>query len=192
MARVSVREKIVAAGLDALHRRGFNGCGVEEITRAAGVPKGSFYNHFESKEAFGIEALERYWHTAAARLGMLDDQTLPPVERLRRYFDSLADLLACWDYQKGCMIANFSTELADQSREVRDRLSVIWAEWTRAIEGCVREAQGAGRARSDLDPATIAAFLVKAWEGAVLRAKVNKDSQALDQFRQVVFTTIFH
>src|SRR5713101_8636342 len=61
MARANVREKLVTAGLDTLYRRGFNGCGVEDITRAAGVPKGSFYNYFESKEALGIEVLERFW-----------------------------------------------------------------------------------------------------------------------------------
>ena len=191
MTRPNVREKLVSAGLDTLYRRGFNGCGVEDITRAAGVPKGSFYNHFESKEALGIEVLERFWRSGGPRLKILRDQTLPPVERLRRYFDSLADVLAGWDYQTGCMIGNFSTELANQSRATRDRLSLILAEWTRAIEDCVREAQKAGGTRADLDPATIATFLINAWEGTCSRTKVDKDSKAVEHFREIVFTTVF-
>jgi TetR/AcrR family transcriptional repressor of nem operon len=116
---------------------------------------------------------------------------LPPVERLRRYFDSLADVLADWDYQTGCMIGNFSTELSNQSRAIRDRLSLILAEWTRAIETCVREAQNAGRTRTDLDAATIAKFLINAWEGTCSRTKVDQHSKAVEDFRAIVFTTIF-
>ena len=60
MARRNVREQIVEAGLKCLLEKGFNGVGVQEITSSAGVPKGSFYNHFESKEALGAEVIERY------------------------------------------------------------------------------------------------------------------------------------
>jgi TetR/AcrR family transcriptional repressor of nem operon len=123
--------------------------------------------------------------------GILRDQTLPPVERLRRYFDSLANELADWDYQTGCMIGNFSTELANQSPAIRDRLSLILAEWTRAIEDCVRQVQKAGRTRTDLDPVTIATFLINAWEGTCSRTKVDKDSKAVEHFKEIVFTTVF-
>ena len=57
MAKANVRERLLDAGLETLHRCGFNGCGVQEIAETAGVPKGSFYNHFESKEALGAAVL---------------------------------------------------------------------------------------------------------------------------------------
>src|SRR5712664_1441331 len=60
MPRVSVREEIVESALVEFHRRGFSACSVEDITRAAGVPKGSFYNHFKSKEELGAEVVRRY------------------------------------------------------------------------------------------------------------------------------------
>ena len=60
MPRLNTREEIVQAGLKCLVEKGFNAVGVQEITDAAGVPKGSFYNHFESKEALGVEIVERY------------------------------------------------------------------------------------------------------------------------------------
>ena len=66
MARLNVREQLLSAGLDTLHRRGFNATSVQDITEAAGVPKGSFYNHFESKEALGAEAVVRYRETSEA------------------------------------------------------------------------------------------------------------------------------
>jgi TetR/AcrR family transcriptional repressor of nem operon len=190
MPKPNVREKIVAAGFERLHRHGFNGSGVQDITDAAQVPKGSFYNHFESKEALGVAALDRYWELTERGLGILSDESIPPPERLKRYFKSLADLMETWKYTKGCMVGNLSTELADHSRLMRDRLAMIFAAWTRALEGCIREAQAERSINTDLDAATLAAFLLNAWEGAVLRSKVDKDGAAQRQFLTVVFSCL--
>src|SRR5262250_3003246 len=125
MPRPNVREQLLDAALDRFHALGFNGCGVQEITDAAGVPKGSFYNHFESKEALGVAVLDRYWQICSEQLRILNDERVPPLDRLRRYFESLAGSIAGQGYAKGCLIGNFSTELADQSRLVRERLTAI-------------------------------------------------------------------
>jgi len=190
MPKPNVREQIVVAGVETLHRRGFNGCGVQDITDAAGVPKGSFYNHFESKEALGVAALDRYWQNAGDQLRTLNDETVPPLDRLRTYFESLATTMAGQGYTRGCLIGNFSIELADQSRLVRDRLTVILAAWTRAIESCIREAQRTGAVRSTLDAGALATVLLSAWQGTVMRVKVDKDHAAIRQFMAVVFTDI--
>ena len=100
MARPSVKENIVAAALDTLHRQGFNATGVQDITDAAGVPKGSFYNHFESKEELGIEVIERYWRRALAHLGVLNDTAVPPIVRLKSYFRALDDISRKNNYHK--------------------------------------------------------------------------------------------
>ena len=191
MARPNVREQLIEAGLKTLHLHGFNGCGVQDITDAARVPKGSFYNHFESKEALALEALERFWQNGAGRRELLCDTSLDPVERLRQYFRALADAVVRHNFQRGCLIGNFSTELSGQSKQVCDRLAEIYAAWSRAIESCVREAEKAGHVRPRLPAATVAAFLVNAWEGAVLRSKVERDKSPLDQFERVVFASIF-
>jgi len=185
-----VRNELVASGLEEVRRRGFNASGVQDITRAAGVPKGSFYNHFESKEAFGVAVLEEYWRGAGDALALLGDQRLSPMERLRRHFDAFAADLAERDYEAGCLIGNFEAELSGQSDPVRERLSATLDEWRRAVEGCLREAQGAGEVRADLAPAALAAFLVDAWEGAILRTKVERSRRPLDQFNEVVFSAI--
>jgi TetR/AcrR family transcriptional repressor of nem operon len=190
MPKPNVRERIVNAGLETFHRQGFNGSGVQDITDAARVPKGSFYNHFASKEALGVAALDRYWQHADAGLRLLRDERVAPAERLRRYFEELAELMARWNYAKGCLIGNFSAEIADQSAVLRERAAALLADWTRAVEQCLREAQHAGTVRRDLDPGELAAFLVNSWEGAVLRAKVGKDGAALRQFLTIVFAAI--
>ena len=191
MPRPSVREQLIEAGLATLHLHGFNGSGVQSITDAAGVPKGSFYNHFESKEALALEALERFWQLGNSRRTLLSDTSLDPVERLRRHFRSLGEAVVRQDFQRGCLIGNFSTELSTQSSEIRERLATIYAAWSRSIESCVREAEKAGRVMPRLSAGMIAAFLVNAWEGAALRSKVERDKSPFEQFERVVFASIF-
>ena len=187
MPKPNVKDRIVAAGLEVLHRQGFNGSGVQDITDAAGVPKGSFYNHFESKEVLGIGALDRYWQGALTKMPILRDASIPPIERLRRYFQSLFAISTEQGYSKGCLIGNFSLELADHSPAVRDRLAEILKAWTGAIEDCLREAKQSGALRNDLDPSAVSAFMLNAWEGTVLRAKVDKDGSAYAQFDAAIF-----
>jgi TetR/AcrR family transcriptional regulator, transcriptional repressor for nem operon len=188
MTKPDVREKLLEAGIETFHRRGFNGCGVQEITEAAGVPKGSFYNHFKSKEALGAAALDRYWQQrAGAALRVLEDTKLPPRERLHRHFAAMADNMAKRGYRGGCLIGNLGAELSDQSELVGERLGAVFAGWTKAVETCVRRAQQQGDIRADCDAEVLAAFLINAWEGAILRAKVDKNAAPFEQFDEVVF-----
>ncbi len=190
MPRPSVREQIVVAAVETLHQRGFNATSVQDITDAAKVPKGSFYNHFDSKEALAVEALERYWQVVLRNLASLGDEATPPLERLKTYFRRIGQVARDADFGPGCMVGNMGAEMAAQSRPVRDRLSIILAAWSRSIESCIRDAQADGSIRSDLDPRTIAAFLLNSWEGAVMRSKVDRDASAFEAFEQVVFTSL--
>jgi len=182
---------LLQAGVVALHTKGFNGCGVQDITDAAGVPKGSFYNYFESKEAFSAEVLEHYWENGACKnLAVLSDESMPALERLKTYFSQRAAVHAAGNYERGCMIGNLTTEISNQSRLVRDRLAGLFANWTRRMESCVKEAQRDGDITSDIDAGTLASFLVNSWQGAVARAKVERDSSPLDHFTEVVFSKL--
>ncbi len=188
-----MRQHLLKTGLQVLHTRGFNACGVQEITDAAQVPKGSFYNHFDSKESFGAEVLGRYWEERASRaLSVLSDESRPPLERLKTYFTAKTDSRqpSRPGPYSGCMIGNFAAELAGQSRMVRDRLSSVFSAWTTLLAGCIREAQQDGSLQPDIDPDTLAAFLIDAFEGAILRTKVDQDPRPLLRFRQIVFTRL--
>lgn len=190
MARANVREQLIDAGLRTIYTHGFNGCSVQDITVAAGVPKGSFYNHFESKEALALEALERFWEAGTERRAVLSDTSLDPIERLRRHFMMLSEAIIRNHFLRGCLIGNFSSEMAVHD-DFRSRLGEIYANWTAQIASCVEEAAKAGRVRAQAPAASIAAFLVNSWEGAVLRAKVEHNQSALDEFSAVVFSSVF-
>src|ERR1700756_4210941 len=115
MPRPSVKEEIVQAAVKMLHEKGFNAVGVQDITDAAGVPKGSFYNHFESKEALGAEIVERYGANQTRR-EILSDPTVPPLQRLRRHFERICGMFVDSDFTRNCILGDFSAELANQSQ----------------------------------------------------------------------------
>ena len=186
-----VRERLLEAGVRTFSRSGFNGCSVQDITEAAGVPKGSFYNHFESKEALGAAALEHYWSDGTCdRLRILSDAGLAPRERLRRYFEQVADDMAQIEFTCGCLVGNMAAELSDHSEVISEKLSAILAGWSRRMGACISEAQLSGEIRSDADPVQLATFVLNAWEGAVLRARLEKGDRPLRQFIDILFSQL--
>jgi TetR/AcrR family transcriptional repressor of nem operon len=194
MARSSshdVRERLLEAGVLTFSKSGFNGCSVQDITDAAGVPKGSFYNHFESKEALGAAALQHYWSEGSRdRVQLLTRTDVSPRERLRIYFEQAAAEIAAIDFTCGCLIGNMAAELSDHSPVIAAQLSAIFAGWSRQVGDCIRAAQAAGEIESNADPELLAAFVLNAWEGALLRARIEKADRPLRQFIQTLFTIL--
>jgi TetR/AcrR family transcriptional regulator, transcriptional repressor for nem operon len=189
MPRPSAREQIVQAGLKCLATKGFNGVGVQDITDTAGVPKGSFYNHFESKEALGAEIVDRYGADKRRR-ELLADKSIPPLERLRRHYERLITVCADAQFERGCILGNFSAELSNQSEVIRDSLRRLYERWTRDVEAAIAEAQEQGAVSKALTAAELAAFLLDAYEGALLRARVERDSRAFERFLKFAFSKL--
>jgi TetR/AcrR family transcriptional repressor of nem operon len=190
MPRPALREQLLAAGLESFHRRGFNATSVQDITDAAGAPKGSFYNHFESKEALAAEALEKYVERARERRTILRDLEVPPLRRLRRYFRTLSQATIGDEFAAGCLLGNFAAELSPQSPLLRKRVGEAFAAWVEAIAGVIGEGQKAGEIPGKVPARALAEFIIHAWEGAVLLAKVEKDRAPLDLFLKLTFAKI--
>src|SRR6476646_10092336 len=107
-----VRRRLLQAGLDLVHARGFAASGVKDITDAAGVPKGSFYAYFPSKEAFAAAVLDHYWSDIEARLLPILEASGPAQERITRFFNALTDEHEEGNFLLGCLVGNLSLELA--------------------------------------------------------------------------------
>jgi TetR/AcrR family transcriptional repressor of nem operon len=192
MAKPSHRDRILDAGLRVMFRSGYTGSSVRDVTTAAAVPQGSFTNHFRSKEAFAGEVLDRYFeHVRGLVQQALDDTTLTPRSRLRRYLDLITERLAEDNFERGCLIGDFSLEASPQSAALREQLRVIFAEWRQPFARCIAEAQAAGEIASTFPPTELAEFLLASWEGAILRMKVDGTSAALERFQTIAFQTVF-
>lgn len=190
MPRKSAREQILQAGVETLHTQGFNGAGVQDITQAAGVPKGSFYNHFESKEALGVEALEQYWQRGVEALADLREGDDLAIVQLQRYFARLDALARKRRYERGCLIGNLSIEMADHSEAIRRKLGSVFKTWCKEIEICIARGQGEGSIRNDVSADILAAFMLNAWQGSIARARVDHNGSALRAFEAVMFVTL--
>jgi TetR/AcrR family transcriptional regulator, transcriptional repressor for nem operon len=188
MARKSMRTEIVEAALEQFHIRGYNAAGVKDITDAAGTPKGSFYNHFDSKEALAVIALERYG--SGLHMEDLTDGDVDPLLRLRRHFEFLRDETVRHGFTRGCLIGNFGAEIADRSDVIRTAVRTSFQQWASLITAVLAEARRAGSIRPDLDPETTARFLLSAWEGTLLAARADRSASAFDSFFTVAFGTL--
>ena len=192
-ANPEVRKNLLAAGLDLVHARGFAASGVKDITDAAGVPKGSFYAYFPSKEAFAAAILEHYWADIETRLLPILDADGSTQERITQFFHRLADEHEAGDFLLGCLVGNMSLELGGSSELVRTELVGILDRWGGDLAACVRSGQhGSGDVRGDLDAGELAAQLIEAWEGAALRGKVTRSRIPYDRFEAVTVPALLH
>lgn len=190
MPKHNVKEQIVTAGLNLLHSKGFNATSVQDITEAAGVPKGSFYNHFASKEELGVEVLQRYTEWVGHVGAVLRDPALPPRQRLRDYFGLLVASNVAADFSAGCMLGNFSTELSNQSAPIREQARQSFALKSAMLEELIAQGQRDGSIAATLPATELANFAADAWQGAVLRAKAEKNRAPLDRFVDMLLNRI--
>ncbi len=188
-----VRRRLLAAGLELVHAHGFAASGVKDITESAGVPKGSFYSYFPSKEAFAAALLEHYWADIEARIVPILDSDNSAQERITRFFHALADEHEAGDFLLGCLVGNLSLELGGSSEPVRSELARILDRWGGALTACVRSGQRrSGGIRGDLGAEEIASQLIEAWEGAALRGKVTRSRAPYDRFEAITVPALLH
>jgi TetR/AcrR family transcriptional regulator, transcriptional repressor for nem operon len=192
MAKPSLRNQILDAGLKVMFRKGYLGSGVRDIVAEASAPQGSFTNHFRSKEVFAREVLDRYFdHIKLLVSQALDDKSLPARARLRRYLDIITARLAANGFTRGCLIGDFSLEAIPHSEMLRERLLEIFAQWRAPFADCIAEAQAAGEIATTFSPDDLAEFLLASWEGAILRMKVDRNAEPLERFKRIAFDTVF-
>ncbi|MDX6295292.1 MAG: TetR/AcrR family transcriptional regulator, transcriptional repressor for nem operon [Kribbellaceae bacterium] len=115
---------------------------MKDISNWAGVPKGSFYNHFESKEALAIVALER--SGVERHLEDFADTSVKPLDRLRGHFEFLRDEVVEFGYARGCLLGNVGTEIIDHTESIRASVQEGMQRWADLISGALTEAQQAG------------------------------------------------
>lgn len=176
------KDLLLDAGLGVMATQGYNGTSIKDIVDAAEVPKGSFYTYFKSKEDFALEALERATEARHQESrALLEDVSLPPLERLTLYFGDYAR--ACDSgVTGGCFIGNMCQEMSDSSEAIRVKVRQLLRDNTEAIEAVLEEARRQGSLSSPQPSSVLAEFLFNAWEGTVMRMKASKCREPLDAF----------
>ena len=188
MDKKNTRSDIIRIGTELISRQGYNATGIEMVLKEAGVPKGSFYHYFKSKEEFGLAVMAVFADYYSQRMtALLQDAALSPLTRIRTLLQGSLERFSRNQCSKGCLIGNLGQEMADQNERFRARLDEIFDDWRKLLAGCLAEAQTAKELDSRLDAEALASFILSGWEGAILRAKVMKSPQPLQDFIEILF-----
>jgi len=173
-----------------LLEHGYNGLGIQALLAAADVPKGSFYHHFVDKEDFALHVIDQYMrgvHEALA--ACLDDPSRPPLERVRRFFETVRRGYKDEGYM-GCLLGGLGQELSATSDVFRRKIEECFNEITGRTAACLEEAKSRGDLAADADPKRVAALLVDCWEGAALRSRLRGGPAPLTAMLDFFFSSV--
>ncbi len=186
------REQLLAQGVNLLMTRGYHGTGLKEILDSVNIPKGSFYNYFPSKEAFGAEVVGYYIEPFITRLYWhLQHNEADALSGLQAYFAELIQEVGQGDFSGGCLLGNLMGEIGETSELNRTALKHAVQRYRDGLQQGLEAAQQQGRVRQDKSAATMADLLANAWQGALLRMKIERSIAPLEQCCQELLGDYF-
>jgi TetR/AcrR family transcriptional repressor of nem operon len=179
------REALIRAGMEMFTTQGFTATGIEVVLKRMGVPKGSFYHYFDSKEVFGREVLAAYDDYMTGKLRRWLSVTGRPA--LDRVLDFVADAssgIKRHKFERGCLVGNLGQEVSTLPDGFREELDLVLCRWQSLVSSCLHEGQRRGEIRSGIDCEMLGALFWIGWEGAVLRSRLERSTAPLETFSQ--------
>lgn len=182
--RLDKRDLILSKGSAVMTRRGYHGTGVQEIVQAAGIPKGSFYHYFASKEDFALQALTFIYQPRLERYAQaLGNPALSPRARILGYYRDLLAHFARQDSpQYHCFIGSLSFEMSEMLPAIGTEVEAIQQASVDILRQCLEQARASGELSADEDCGNLAIFIANAWQGVLARLKVGRSLQPLEAF----------
>lgn len=185
---------LINVGASLFHLQGYKHTSLSQILNAAKVTKGSFYFHFEDKQAFGLAVLNQQidWFKESSRLH-LNNSDLSPLEKIETFYRSNVVFFQKNDFKYGCLLGNFSQEMSTLSTEFAHKIAMAFDEMVALVSDVICEGilMGEFNAIEDID--LFANFFINSWEGALVRMKSVKDESSLvnwfTMIKQLLFIT---
>lgn len=176
-----VRQHILNVAKPIMLHKGFSAVGLNGILAAAGVPKGSFYHYFGSKEAFGEALLEAYFDGYLAHLdALLIRQPGTGAERLMRYWRNWLNTQCADDPEGKCLVVKLGAEVSDLSEAMRDVLERGTGQIVERLAAGIDAGLADGSLERIADSRQTAAALYELWLGATLLEKMHRNRKPLE------------
>ena len=186
----STKERLLEAGLAMLLRHGYHDLGIQALLEETGVPKGSFYHHFESKEGFALQVIDRYMVEVHQGLDhCLGDRRVPPLLRVRRFFELSREKYRTEGYL-GCLLGGLGQELSGVNEAFRRKIETCFSAIAERLAASLAEARERGEIPAGSDPKEMANLLVNCWEGAALRSRLRHSPAPLGQVLDFYFNAV--
>jgi len=177
------RALLIRSGVEVLTESGFAAAGIDGILKKVGVPKGSFYHYFKSKEDFGQAVIDNYASYFAAKLDRcLLDESIAPLQRITKFADEAKQGIVRFEFKRGCLVGNLGQEVAILPQSYRLVLQDIFAVWQAKMQACLEIAQQQGDIKQNINCEQQAEYFWIGWEGAVMRARLVQSVQPLDLY----------
>lgn len=175
-----MRQHIIDVAKALMTHKGYTAVGLMEVLKAAGVPKGSFYHYFPSKEEFGQALLEEYFQEYIGRVDVVMAAQGTGAERLLGYLRYWAKTQAFDHPEEKCLVVKLGAEVCDLSEDMRGVLEEGTTLIIERITRCVQQGMADGSITSTQDAETLAESLYQLWLGASLLVKVRNTTAAFD------------
>lgn len=183
---------LIRSGVEMMTTYGYVSSNIESILKQVGVPKGSFYYYFKSKEEFGLTIIASYDSFFAHKLDKhLTNMSInSPLARIHAFYEDAKKGMEKYDFNRGCLIGELIQEESLLPGGYALLLEQILQSWQTKIENCLLLAQQSGEINTHTDCKALAAFFWIGWEGAVTRSKLVKNSTPLDLFIELFLNKI--
>ncbi|MFI2364042.1 TetR/AcrR family transcriptional regulator [Promicromonospora sp. NPDC019610] len=181
VTRVETRKSLLDSARRIVAVKGYAAVGINEVLAEAGVPKGSFYHWFSSKDAFGEAMMEAYFDEYLTTMdAIVADKSKSSAEHLMRYWQNFYDLQAVNDCQGGCLVVKLGAEIADLSEAMRTTTKVGTTAIIDRLEQMITDGVADGSVSVDDSPRATGETLYNLWLGASMMAKVHRSPAYLD------------
>lgn len=182
------RNSLIAVGQELFINSSFNSVGLNDILKHAGIPKGSFYHYFSSKEDFALQVVEQYHREHRASLeALIQDASLSPYRQLKTFYENSIEHFSDVEFCQGCLMANLSQEIADVNEKMRSEISKFSTEMVSMIAECLERMENNELNLGHLEPSEAAQVLENSWTGAIMKMKLEKSRAPLDVFMKFFF-----
>ncbi len=185
------KERILFEGAKIVHLKGYHATGLQEILKAAGVPKGSFYFYFKSKKDFGLQLIDYYTDGLVSRGTKFFERTdLSPLESLQENIRWIMHQSTKLGFKGGCPIGNLAQELGDTDEAFREKLNDAYKRLIRLHALYLEEAQKEGEISADLDVTEIAELVFSCYQGALIQMKVSRNTELVKMIDRTILKLI--
>jgi TetR/AcrR family transcriptional repressor of nem operon len=185
------RDALIAEGIEQLSEHGYHGTGIKQILDKVKVPKGSFYNYFASKEAFVAEIIAEYSQQGLSQLdSYMLSSTEAPLAKIRAIYSFILHHFAAMGAQRGCLLGGLAAEIGSSSEVCQTAMLSAYQQWRSRLVQLFQAAQAAGEVRNDLSADDMASLFWAAWEGSLLRMKMEGRTDPAEQMLNLLLDKV--